>query len=183
MTKKSIRHKLASYLFYKDHANKKRSGAAISIDRATNIGIIYDSTSESNYELVKSLVKEFRDDHKDVLALGFYNTKELPSSRFAKLGLDYFTKKDLSWKFKPNSVVITNFIDTRFDILICLNIEKSIPLKYIASMSEAKFKIGRYDEHYTYLYDLMISVDESTSLKQYIIQTKYYLNQVKHEVG
>jgi hypothetical protein len=64
-----------------------------------------------------------------------------------------------------------------------LNIEKSIPLKYIASMSAAQFKIGRYDENYTYLYDMMISVDDSTNLKQYITQAKHYLNQVKHEVS
>ena len=139
MADKSIRHKLANYLFYKEHAHIVRNGYVVSFNEAKNIGLLYDATSDKNYELVKDLVKEFRSLHKDVLALGYYNGAELPQSRFIKLGLDYFTKKSLNWKLKPSNKTVSNFINNEFDILICLSKERNIPLNHIAS-NERRFR-------------------------------------------
>jgi uncharacterized protein DUF6913 len=179
MTNKGMRHKLASYLFYKEHARKVSSGSVVSLDDAGNVGILYDATDDNNYELVKTMVKDIRALHKDVLALGYYNATMLPQSRFIKLGLDYFTKKSLNWKMIPKSKIVSNFIANDFDILICLNNNKNVPLKYVASLSNAKFKIGRYDKNNTNIYDFMISVDENFDFKSLIKQTMYYLNQFK----
>jgi hypothetical protein len=181
MARNNIRQKFSSYLFFKESTALQRTAEVTSFERAKSIGIIYDSTSETNYELVKQLVKDFRDVHKDVQSLGFIDLKEIPQNRFVKLGLDFFTKKDLNWKMKPSGAAVDNFSKTEFDILICLNIGKCIPLKYIASQSRARFKIGRYNERLAYLYDFMISVEDPTDLGSFVHQLKHYLFQVKNE--
>ena len=181
MAKNNIRQKFSSYLFFKESTSLPRTAEVTSFENARSVGIIYDSTTESNYDLVKQLVKDFRDEHKDVQSLGFIDLKEIPQNRFVKLGLDFFTRKELNWKLKPSGTAVENFARTEFDILICLNIGKCIPLKYIASQSKAKFKIGRYNERLAYLYDFMISVDDPTDLASFVSQLKHYLYKVKNE--
>ena len=62
-----------------------------------------------------------------------------------------------------------------------MNINRSIPLKYIAFHSKAHFKIGRYFESSAFIYDMMISVTETNNLDEYIYQTLHYLNNLSNE--
>ena len=181
MVNKKLRSQIANYLFHREMRNHRRMHEMIPFSKAKKIGILYDSTSERNYEIVKKFVKDIRAQQKDVLALGYYNKKELPPMRFSKLGLDFFTKKSLNWHLKPHSTVINNFINADFDILINLNIEKNFPLKYISARSKAKFKIGKYDKKNTPFCDLMIQTEENVPLAKYIEQVLYYLNLLKND--
>jgi hypothetical protein len=159
------------------HQREQRS---VPFSEAKTIGILYDATSERDYELVKKFVKEIREQKKDVIALGYYNAKELPDTRFVKLGLDFFTKKSLNWHMKPHHTAISNFINVKFDILINLNIEKNFPLKYIFAKAKAKFKIAKYDKKNSVYCDMMIHTEESVSLGKFIELVVHYLNQLRN---
>jgi hypothetical protein len=177
---KTLRHKIANYLFHREMKNHKRVQKSVPFSEAKTIGILYDATTERDYELVKKFVKEIRDQHKDVLALGYYDKKELPDTRFVKLGLDFFTKKHLNWHLKPHHHGIHNFINAEFDILINLAIEKNFPLKYIFAKTKARFKIGRYEKINARYYDMMIHTDENVSLGKFIELVVHYLNQLRN---
>ena len=82
---------------------------------------------------------------------------------------------------KPNNPIVNNFINRKFDILICLNLERSIPLQYVSSLAHASFKIGRFDKSDYTIYDFMIKTEGQTSLKQMIDQVNHYLNLIKNE--
>src|SRR5450432_876212 len=112
---KKLKNKIANYLLVREMNMQRRDHKSVSFDRAKTIGILYDSTNERNYELVKSYVKRMRDEFKkDVLALGYYNDKELPQMRYSKLGLDFFTKKNLNWRMKPTHPMVSKFINADF---------------------------------------------------------------------
>ncbi len=178
---KNIRSKVANYLFLREMRHKRRVQKTIPFDQAKKIGILYDSTSDRHYETVKLFVKNIRSEHKDVLALGYYDKRELPHDRFAKLGLDFFTRKSLNWYMKPHHPIINNFINADFDILINLNIEKSFPLKYISALSNAKFKIAKYDRRNAPFCDMMIHTDENISLGKFMEQVLHYLKLLRNE--
>ncbi|HKR03856.1 MAG TPA: hypothetical protein VJY62_04405 [Bacteroidia bacterium] len=177
---KTLRHKIANYLLYREMKHQKREQKSVPFNEAKTIGILYDATIERDYELVKKFVKEIRDQHKDVLALGYYDKKELPNTRFVKLGLDFFTKKHLNWHLKPHHHGIHNFIHADFDILINLTIEKNFPLKYIFAKTKAKFKIGKYDKKNSRYFDMMIHSNENVSLGKLIELVVHYLNQLRN---
>ena len=180
--KKTIKSKIANFIFYREFASHQRQQTMVSFAEARTIGILYDSTVEKNFEIIRRYVKELRDSYKkDVLALGYYDKKELPPTRLAKLGLDFFTRKSLNWHYKPTSAVVKNFMERDFDILIDLHTTGSIVFRYMAASTKAKFKIGRYDKISSRFYDFMISVDETISLAGFIDQVNHYLNLLKHE--
>ncbi|MBS1765546.1 MAG: hypothetical protein JSS90_11325 [Bacteroidetes bacterium] len=176
---RAIKQKAANYLFYRELQKHPHTPRTLSFNDARTIGILYDATIERNYETVKAYVKHLRDDFKkDVLALGYYDGKELPPMRFSKLGLDFFTQKNLNWHFKPSHPMVSKFVNVDFDYLICLNIERNIPLKYISAVTKAGFKIGRYEKSSQGLYDFMISVNGNVLLPQFIDLVNNYLKHI-----
>ncbi len=179
--KKTIRSKIANYLFRREFSTHNRIQKSVGFNDARSIGILYDSTNERNYDIIKKYVKELREIYKkDVLALGYYDKKELPNDRFAKLGLDFFTRKSLNWHYKPIAPIVKNFMAKDFDILIDLHTSNSIIFRYVAASTKAKFKIGKYSRLAAPFYDFMISINESVTLPQFIEQINHYLNLIKH---
>ena len=179
--KEQFRYKISNYLLQQEVRNSKRQAAVISFSDARSIGILYDATQDQDYELIKNYVKDLRGFSKDVLALGYYNRRELPGTRYMKLGLDFFTQKALNWKHKPSHPIVTNFINREFDILICMNLDRSIPIRYVASMAKAQFKIGIYDPQCERIFDFMIKVEEKPSLKILVDQVNHYIKLIKNE--
>ena len=179
--KEELRYKISNFLLQKEIKNLKRQPKVISFDAAKSIGILYDATHDKDYELIKNYVKDLRAYSKDVHSLGFYNRKELPGTRFMKLGLDFFTLKSVNWKLKPNHSIVNNFVNREFDILICLNLDRSIPLRYVSSMTKAGFKIGKYDPPDARIFDFMIKVEEKPTLRTMIDQVNHYLKLIRNE--
>lgn len=71
--------------------------------------------------------------------------------------------------------MVDKFIHANFDILINLNIQKCFPLKYLAAITKASFKIGRYESRHQQYLDFMIKTNESVTLKQFIELTNKYI--------
>jgi hypothetical protein len=177
-----LRQKIARIVFRREFNRQEPQRRSIPFDKAKSIGIIYDSTEESSFEHVKKYVKEMREQfQKDVLALGYYDNTELPPMRFAKLGLDFFTRKDLNFFYKPVSAVVKNFIHREFDILIDLHTGNGIPFRYVTALSKAKFKIGKYDKTAIRFYDFMVCTGDVITVPQFIQQVNAYLHQLKNE--
>ncbi len=179
---KQFKQKAASYFFNREMQKHPRQTKTMRFHDAKTIGIVYDATIERNYEIVKAYVKQLRDEFKkDVLALGYYDGLELPPMRFSKLGLDFFTKKNLNWYLKPAHPMVSKFTNVGFDMLICLNTEKCYPLKYISALTKANFKIGKYEKNSSPVYDFMISVKDQVTLPQFIDLVNNYLKHIGNE--
>lgn len=179
--KKQFRQAVGHYLFAREYGKQHKVPHTITFDEARSIGILYDSTEEKDFDLIRRYVKEIRETHhKEVLALGYYDRLELPPMRFAKLGLDFFTQKDLNWYFKPVTSVVKNFTERQFDILIDLHTANSIPFRFIVAASKARFKVGKYDRPTAAFYDFMLSTKDHLPFPQYIEQVKHYLNSIRN---
>lgn len=151
---------------------------AVSFDEASKIGLLYDATDESNYEIIRNYVKHLRSFHKEILALGYVDRKKLPANQFSQYGLDFFTRKNLNFRLMPNHPIVTNFINEKFDVLINLSSNKIFPLRYIAAVSHAKFRVGRFDRKYTNCYDLMINSKPDTDIKEFISDAENFLRKI-----
>lgn len=139
------------------------------------VGILFDATNPDDFELVKRYVLYLREHRKKVKALGFFSTKQIPDLAFSKLEYDFCSTKDLNWFGKPSSMVIQNFIDEEYDLLIDLNINDHFPLKYISALSKANFKVGKFNEKGLEIYDMMIDSDNTKTLKYFLRQVDVYV--------
>ena len=178
---KNIRVALGHYHFLRETKKKHAERSTVSFDHATKIGVLYDATDEHEFEVVKNYVKHVRGNfRKDIFALGFVDRKVLPSSQYAQFGLDFFTRKSLDYKMVPKDIVVTNFMDEKYDILINLASSRCFPLRYIAALSNAKFRVGRFDKKDIHCYDMMVEIKGEPPVKTVIEEMETCLRQIRN---
>ena len=154
---------------------KERLPNKFNFNEIKTVGILFDATNKEDYEIVKRYVVYLREYRKRVKAIGFFSTKDIPALTYSKLEYDFFSTKELNWLGKPSSMVIRNFIDEEFDLLIDLNIHDHFAFKYIAALSKATFKVGKYDENDIAIYDMMIDADNTKTIKYFLRQIDTYI--------
>jgi hypothetical protein len=171
----NIRLKLGEYYLKRDVAAVSRNKASLNFNMATNIGILFDATDKDDFERVKLYIKYLKECRKKVKSIGYYDAKEVPPLQYSKLEYDYICKKNLNLALKPSDDFIDNFIAEEFDILLHIGIKDHFPLKYIAAMSRAKFKIGKYTKDNEKYFDLMLNIDADQSLQYFLKQLDHYM--------
>lgn len=171
----NIKSQIGNYFLKQDQQLLKRNRMLFNLQDAKSIGIIFDASNKEDFELVKKYVNYLKEMRKKVKVIGFFSSKEVPALTYSKLEYDFFTSKQTNWYGKPSDVFIDNFIEEENDILIDLNIHEKFPLKYIAAICKAKFKVGKTIDDTHNIYDLMIQIDQPNSLKYFLRQVDTYL--------
>jgi hypothetical protein len=115
----------------------------------------------------------------DLHIIGYYPGKELPDKLTAVRYLTCIKVQDINYTYRPISNEVINFINTPFDILIDANFKNLFPLEYIATLSNAGFKVGIFDNRYDQPpFDLMIEVSKNSDMNNYLEQVVHYLEMI-----
>ena len=174
-----IKQKVGDFFFKRGLKSNPRQREVHNLHTAQSIGILYDATEKEEMMKVSKFVNTLFITKKHVKALGFVNLKELTHHHMPMLQFDFFFLKDLNWYYKPQNYIIKNFVEKDYDILINLCDSSCIPIKYLAGSSQAKFKVGKYEEDID-LYDMMIDVKENT-LSALIKEIHHYLTVINQK--
>jgi hypothetical protein len=170
------RHALARELT-RHHRTKKNC----SLKNARSIGLLYYLEDEATYHTIEAFIQTLSDKRKKVRLICYTESKFIPHYFIPKLAQDVITVKDLNWFHKPAKGFVDEFIAEEFDLLLDLSLNDFFPLHYIATLSAASLKVGRYDEAHTDHCDLMIHTSDETSLDEFINQIDHYLNMLNQE--
>ncbi len=178
----SIKTRLAKRRLLKLRRGELRRVRACGLPSANKIGIVYDATEESQFEVVRKLLFNLKSRIPIVKALGFVDSDELSDFHIQPLDFSFICRKELDRLGFPQDETISEFCNTDFDILICLDIEEKIPLSCIKLRSKAGFKVGVYSETNSDLYDVMISLDdENLNVEELVKQLMHYLENIRYE--
>ena len=132
-----------------------------SLRNAQSVGLLYLERDHEFYRTIKEIAKHLRDELgvKNVSMLSFVNEdmKNTPGWLVRKLGGGFFCKSDLNWYGRPINEV-QQFIESDFDILIDLELEPVLALKYILKSSNAKMKVGPEQLDFPLDYDINIGI-------------------------
>jgi len=169
------------HYFRKEVEKTNRIRKLTNLRDARKIGILYNLDDVPDYEVVEEFVTQLQHDRKEVKALGYVENKNLINRFLPKLSYDFFSVKDINWFYKPVKDKVTDFIQKDFDLLIDLDMKDNLPLKFISGLSMSRCRIGRFSEGSTSCYDLMIDVDASTSVNEFIRQITHYLTIINND--
>lgn len=172
-----IKHSIGLKQLRKEFKNFRRTGKVINLEQAQSVALLYRVDDEHKWQLVKKYVKYLKEEEgiRKILTIGFFPGKELPEYLRPQLEFEFICMKDLAWNEKPVGNVSKNFCSEYFDILIDLEPEEIIPLRYILNWSNARFKVGYFTNDYSNYYDLMLQL-ERKELSEYINQVNHYLS-------
>lgn len=133
--------KLKQYIF--DYLRKKmpeRNPRFPHLDQPLKILLIYESDPLERNDNIKSIRQELLKRQMDVTMWGYLERKEivslvLPQSRILGLG-------DYNLLGKPRDYVVRDLTAEHYDLLIDLTTRQLLPLRYLAMLAEADFKVG-----------------------------------------
>lgn len=139
--------------------NSLRNRQSCNLRNAQHVGLIYLERDFEFRQAIVNLSKHLKEelDVKSVSVLSYVDTeaKDTPRWLVKKLSSGYFCKSDLNWYSKPTTEVV-NFTDIEFDILIDLELDPILPLKFVLKSSKAKMKVGPKQVDCTNDYDITI---------------------------
>ncbi|MBP7477677.1 MAG: hypothetical protein KA797_04070 [Chitinophagales bacterium] len=175
---KEFIHKIKYYFFQRALirvAGVKKERAMINLAAAKSIGIIFDATIVHNTTAVAEFAAQMKSKGKKIDQLGFTEEVHAIENKDSHL----FNKKDLDWRLIPSKPNVDAFIAKEFDILIGAYIGHCAPLEYIAALSNAKLRVGAFQEGMEFCYDLMINIGDKEEVEYLINQIDKFLKGVK----
>ena len=152
----------------------QRKKMVYNFESARKVGILIASSADA-FDHAMQLQSFLTAKRIESTTLIFCTEKEIPQKYFLRKGVSVFSKKELNWYGKPISSVAEEFINTNYDILIDLSMTESFPLRWISSLSKAKFKVGTL-QYYGNPNDLVISISKEKGIDYLIEQIIHYLS-------
>lgn len=177
-----IRSAIRLFLFHRQVGKRGRTKMVMGLDESKRIGIIFDAGTAADHRLVAGFVKTLQDYGKKVSCLGYVPQKKLPGYLLSQMNWSFFQAGDFKWDLSLKTVALNDFIDDPFDILLDLSSTDLFLAKYVAALSAAKYKVGKYKTDQLEIYDLLMQVPDTVSLQEYINNITHYLRIIKKPI-
>ena len=168
-----IKH-IANYQI-KKLCTASRNKQFVKLSDAKTIGVIFEATNNETFEIVKKFITQLKEYTKNVHAIGYVDEKITPNYSYIKTDIDLFNKKELKSFYQPQSPYIKTFIEDEKDLLIDINFNQKIPLRFITASSKAKCKIGIHVPENEPMHDILIATTPQQGLDFYLQQVVKYL--------
>jgi hypothetical protein len=169
-----IRHSFGEKSLAKRVRNLIRSKQTHNFQTARTAGILFDAGKPDDFRLIREFSKYLGTLNIDCTMIGYVNADEIRSDMLFRDNIGIFCNKDLDFFFRPSHPDAVKFTSQKFDMLIDLSMADYFPLRFIASLSTASFKIGRYEEN-DKIFDLMIDIHGKPEVGYLIEQIRYYV--------
>jgi len=155
---------------------KKAKNQFMPLEKAKEIGIIYNANDLQNENIVQQFATELRNKGKKVVLMGFINEKELPAKRYPQINSEYYWKEKLTFFNLPDTDKIGQFHNIQFDTLFNIYYDENISMQGLSVLSKAKYKIGAQMNLATQIFDMTIDTGNNKDLYYLAKQMEFYLN-------
>lgn len=160
--------------------NRRLERKTMSFSEAKNIGVLFVAHTDHDLQTAHQYIDELKQQGKEVSYIGLIMIKDYKRKNKEFSHSNYIFDSDFDLFHRPKRKFILKFYKQEFDILISLNYTHQFSLNYIASLSHAKLRIGKYHINNINAYDFMID-HSGIQLEDFIKPLNHYLNQIKNE--
>lgn len=130
----------------------KHHGSVMNYSNARYIGIWFDGSNREDFAQIDAFARKLAAKGKKVEVLGYLDkVKKLEDIPF-----EYIDPKEVTWAGVPSQSVLNEWATKPYDLLLCLHPRSCTTLEYMAAMSQAKCRVGRYADDTVECYDLMV---------------------------
>jgi hypothetical protein len=174
-----IKARITEHLIESEIRKQRRVKKAVNLEKAKRVGILFSFLDENVVGYVDDFISKLAENGKVVQGICYLPEEQIPDYYLSKLKIDVLQPKDLSFFGIPNTQRTKDFIKQEFDILLDMSLIDESSLDYIATMSHATFKVGRYRKNMLRVFDLMIRKSEDMDFKDYYKSFFQYLSRIK----
>ncbi|UKJ06838.1 DUF6913 domain-containing protein [Solitalea lacus] len=174
-----MKQQLTNYFLKKAANQTPKQGKSINLEEAGSFLFLFSATSINEIKAIKSIVAQDEFKQKKITTLGVIDAKDLPEFRTEAHNFSFITNKDLNLLNLPKEEKLDEIQSAQFDVLINLAAEPNKSISYLALKANAGFKISKYQEEESFVYDFMINCKKDTSIVNFTAQVLHYLSLIK----
>jgi hypothetical protein len=174
-----VKKAVLTFFLERQIARRTRKRMVMGFDEAKTVAVLFDASTAADYRLVMNYVKSLQDMGKRVICLGFIQLKKRPGYLTDHHNWSYCQKTDFGWNMRIKSETVLAFVNSEPDVLIDLSSSDLLYAKFLAGMSGARYKVGRFHAEQIDNYDLLIQVPETTSIQELMKHINHYLTIIK----
>lgn len=138
--------------------------------------ILFESDMLERNSQIKQLVRELQADGKTVTAWGYVDKKQVNSAILRDYRI--LGKQDVSMMGKPKDYELQDLRSEHFDLLISLNVNNIMPLRYLNLFADADFRVGMVTSE-PYENNFMVAVPDGQKNLVYLFdQLMLYLRKI-----
>lgn len=172
---KNLRLKIGDAMLRKKKKRITRSKQVQNFTSAKTACIVFDGLDVTELTFIKKYREHLQSYDINVFLLGYINSDKMPSEYLLLKNSLMISKNDLDLFYRPKKEICQKFLAKKFDMLIDLSINDFMCLRYLAVLSAAFFKVGKYTEMLND-FDMMINIREDSTVQ-------YLGEQILHYVG
>jgi hypothetical protein len=162
--RRAQRNNLPSQVVFPSYANIRK------------VFILFESDVLERNSQIKQLVRELQADGKTVTAWGFVDKKQVNSAILRDYRI--LGRQDVNLMGKPKDYELQDLRSEHFDLLISLNMNNIMPLRYLSLFADADFRVGMVTNE-PYENNFMIAVpDDQKNLVYLFDQLMLYLRKI-----
>jgi hypothetical protein len=176
---KNIRLRIGNSILEKKLDKVNRKVCYTNIGQVKKIGIVWDASLVSDFTFLTKFYQKMNERNIEVRIIGYFPGKKLPDEYTALRFMNCIRRNEVSFFYLPSSSECDSFIREHFDVLIDINFKNSLPLRYIACLSDAGLKVGLFEsEKNGRNYDLMMDLSKPVNVDLYLDQVLHYLEMI-----
>ena len=168
---RALLNKIYQFLLRRERKDLAVERGLLNYKKINEVGILFNATFEEPTQAVLSYVKDLKAEGKKVSMLAYIDANLETKRNFPSFG-----KKQINWLQIPKTLQAKRFMNKQFDLLINAYTEECKPLEYIASLSMAKLRIGKYFETDIVCNDFMLQMEnEEKTVGNLLEKITFYL--------
>ncbi len=162
----------------------RRVSEEFSLDRVKRVGILWDASSEQDFQHISALNRKLSESGRTVEVIAWIPGKNVPDRLTGLTYVRFLRRSDLNWALFPVSDDARKFMETKYDLLIDINPSSLFQLSVIAGLSPAPMKVGpdTADRPEEAPYDIMIKAPGPFSIAAFLENAMHYLSLIKPPV-
>ncbi|GEM_PF-6191297 len=154
---------------------KQPKRESIGYEQANQIGIIYSYPSKAKSSAVNELIAEFTRDNKKAVSISIVDRSGFETDKSGKVIGEHQISPFGKWKNDK----VTEFCQSKFDYLLCLDEEPGPLVQNILLKSVALCRIGIHNERSSGLFEMMIKPAETNDISFKMMDICKYLRQLR----
>ena len=131
----NLRLKAGRQIIRRRRSPFRRIRKEFDLEKARRIGILWDASSEKDFQHLAALNRQLMQEGKSVEVLAWIPGKTVPDRLTGLTYMKFLKPADLDWAFIPTSEDARKFISSDFDLIIDINPGAVFPLLAVVFLS------------------------------------------------
>ena len=150
---------ISQYLFLRKQRKLKHDSKYHSFKDVHSILILFESELQERHTQIKQLIKELKNEGKEVTAWGYVDKKQAVTAIIRDFRV--LDRQSYTLFHRPKKSLIEELQKMHFDLLIDLNTDAELlELRYLTIYADADLKTGLAGYEEPYIHDMLISLNK-----------------------